>query len=83
MSSPKPEGRTFQSRHHPATLREILAAQNAGAQAVNDNLPPVVCPHRGTSEREIFLAEMWHRGYRHRQQLIRAATSADTTRQTP
>lgn len=77
MSSPKPRGKTFQSRHFPATLREILAAQDEGAEAVNDNQPPVVCPYRSMSEREIFLAEMWHRGYRHRQQMIRAATSDD------
>lgn len=79
MSSPEPTVRTFQSQNYPATLREILAAQNEGAQAVNDNQPPVVCPYRGTGEQEIFLAAMWHRGYRHRQQLIRAATSEDDT----
>ena len=83
MSSPKPPGKTFQDRNYPATLREILAAQNEGARAVNDNQPPVVCPYRGMSEQEVFLAEMWHRGYRHRQQIIRAATSDDTTLQTP
>lgn len=80
MSSPKRKTKTFQSRNYPATLREILVAQNEGAQAVNDNQPPVTCPYRGMSEQEVFLAEMWHRGYRHRQQLIRAANSADDVR---
>ena len=47
MSSPKHRVRTFQAQRYPATLREILAAQDEGAQAVNDNQPPVVCPYRG------------------------------------
>ena len=83
MSSPKHRVRTFQAQRYPATLREILAAQDEGAQAVNDNQPPVVCPYRGMDEREIFLAEMWHRGYRHRQQMIRAATSDDGAAEIP
>lgn len=78
MSSRKPaEVRTFRDRQYPASLQEILDAQQQGAQAVNDNLPPVVCPYRGTGEQEIFLAAMWHRGYRHRQDIIRASTSGD------
>lgn len=81
MSSPKP--RTFQACGYPATLREIITAQEEGAQAVNDNLPPVVCPYRGMVEKEVFLAAMWHRGYRHRQKIIRAATSVDGTSGNP
>lgn len=78
MSPPEPRRiASFRDRHYPATLRQILHAQQEGAQAVNDNQPPVVCPYRGTGERDVFLAEMWHRGYRHRRALIRAMTSGD------
>lgn len=77
MSSPNRPARTFRDQNYPATLREILAAQDEGAHAVNDNKPPVVCPYRAMDEKSIFLARMWHRGYRHRQDLIRAATSTN------
>lgn len=63
--------RTTSRGGYPAPLRHIIEAQNVGANAVLENQPVSACPYlHDRSERGRFLAVMWHRGYRARQQQI-------------
>lgn len=68
----------FQRRGYPVPVEKILAVQFEGGRAVDDGQPMSACPYVGdVSEKGIFLAKMWFRGYRARQDEIRASTSAE------
>lgn len=49
---------------YPATLPDILRAQNQGYHALMANQPASTCPYKADSERGRFLALMWFRGWR-------------------
>lgn len=79
MSSRRKHAIPFQRRGYPAPVETILAAQFEGGRAVDAGQPKSACPYVGdVSDRTIFLAKMWLRGYRARQAEIRAVTSENT-----
>lgn len=74
MTSPASSARSFTVTSRggfPATVPDIMKAQNLGAKAVNRNEPVGACPYGDDrSERGRFLALMWFRAYRARQQQL-------------
>ena len=79
MTSPASNTRSYAATSRagfPATIPDIMEAQNLGAKAVNANQPVGSCPYRkDDSERGHFLALMWFRAYRARQQQLLDAPS--------
>lgn len=72
----------YQRRGYPAPVEQILQVQFEGGRAVDDGQPMSACPYVGdVSDKGIFLAKMWFRGYRARQDEIRSATSDNEQQQ--
>lgn len=61
----------------PATVHEIIAAQNQGEQAARSRLHVSNCPYQGADERTRFLALMWTRAYRQAQARRRSTTEGE------
>lgn len=65
-------------RNNPATLPEIIEAQQHAQRAAESNKHLSTCPYRpATDERTKFLQLVWARAYREAQAVMRLSTDGE------